>query len=111
MLEGANIKISSVLTDIKGKTAIKLIDYVLENEEELTLEKAEKLIINQKVRKKLENIVTAMNGIITPFQREIIKEVISHINDMTERISKMDEIIERYMKEYEKNLKKLENQH
>ena len=48
MLEGANIKISSVLTDIKGKTANKLIDYVLENEEELTLEKAEQLIANQK---------------------------------------------------------------
>lgn len=108
MLEGANIKISSVLTDIQGKTAIKLIDYVLENEEELTLEKAEKLIANQKVRKKLDNIVTAMQGIITPFQKEIIKEVVEHIKDMTERISKMDEIIERYMKEYEENLKRLE---
>jgi len=72
------------------------------------LEKAEKLIANQKIRKKLDNIVTAMNGIITPFQREIIKEVVSHINDMTERIAKMDEIIEGYMKEYEENLKKLE---
>lgn len=108
MLEGANIKISSVLTDIKGKTANKLIDYVLENEEELTLEKAEQLIANQNIKKKLDNIVTAMNGIITPFQKEIIKEVVSHINDMTERINKMDEIIERYMKEYEEDLKKLE---
>lgn len=94
MLEGANIKISSVLTDIQGKTATKLIEYVLENEEELTFEKAEKLISNQNVRKKLNNIVTAMNGIVTPFQREIIREVVSHINDMTERISKMDGIIE-----------------
>lgn len=49
-------------------------------------------------KKKLDNIVTAMNGIITPFQKEIIKEVVSHINDMTERINRMDEIIERYMK-------------
>lgn len=49
-----------------------------------------------------------MHGIITSFQREIIKEVVSHINDMTERISKMNEIIERYMKEYEENLERLE---
>lgn len=92
MLEGANIKISSVLTDIQGKTATNLIEYVLENEDEITLEKAETLMANEKIRNKLDNIVTAMNGIITPFQREIIKEVVSHIKDMTERISKMDEI-------------------
>lgn len=76
--------------------------------DELTLEKAEKMIANQNIKKKLNNIVTAMEGIITPFQKEIISEVISHINDMTERINRMDEIIERYMKDYEENLKKLE---
>ena len=108
MLEGANIKITSVLTDIQGKTCKNLIEYVLENDEELTIEKAEELIANKKIQSKIENIVTAMDGIITPFQKELMSEVVAHIEDMTERIEKMDKLIERYMSEYEDNLKKLE---
>ena len=108
MLEGANIKITSVLTDIQGKTCKNSIEYVLENDEELTIEKAEELIANKKIQSKIENIVTAMDGIITPFQKELMSEVVAHIEDMTERIEKMDKLIERYMSEYEDNLKKLE---
>ena len=108
MLEGANIKITSVLTDVKGKTSRNLIDYVLGNDDDITLEKAEQLIANKKVKNKLDRIVTSMEGIITSFQKELLREVVSHIDDMTERINKMNEIIERYMTEYEKNLEKLE---
>ncbi len=108
MLEGANIKIMSVLTDIQGKTCKNLIEYILESEEELTIEKAEGLLANKKIKNKLENIVLAMDGIITPFQKELMREVVSHIEDMTQRIENMDKIIERYMSEYEENLKKIE---
>lgn len=107
MLEGANIKITTVLRDVLGKSSRNLIEYVLENEDEITEETATKLITGH-VSAKLQNIVSAINGIITPFQKLMIKEVIKHIDELTERISDMDKIIDEYMKEYEKNKKKLD---
>ena len=49
-----------------------------------------------------------MEGIITPFQRIMMKEVIKHIKELTERINDMNKIIVEYMKEYKTNIKKLE---
>lgn len=106
MLEGANIKITSILNSVQGVTSRNLIEYVLENDEEITMEKANELVITR-IHAKLEDVVKAMDGIITPFQKIMMKEVIKHIDELTERISEMDKIIDEYMKEYEKNKKKL----
>lgn len=106
MLEGANIKITSILSGVLGVTSRNLIEYVLENDEDITKEKANELVTTR-VHAKLEDIVKAMNGIITPFQKIMMKEVIKHIDELTKRIEEMDELIDEYMKEYEKNKKKL----
>lgn len=104
MLEGANIKITTVLDSVQGVTCRNLIEYVLENDEEITMDKAKELVVTR-VHAKLEDIVRAMDGIITQFQKTIMKEVIKHIDELTERISEMDKIIDEYMKEYEENKK------
>ena len=107
MLEGANIKITSILCSVYGVTSRNLIEFVLENDEEITLEKANELVTTR-IHAKLEDVVRAMNGIITPFQKNMMKKVMKHIDELTERIEEMDELIDEYMKEYEKNKKKLE---
>lgn len=106
MLEGANIKITSVLSDVNSKSCRNLIDYVIENEDELDTEKASKLI-SQRVKANIEDIVDAMNGSMTQFQKKIIGEVLKHIDDMTERIENMNKIVEEYMKKYCKEIEKL----
>ena len=108
MLEGANIKITTVLSEVMGVTSRNLIEYVLEHDEDITKEKAKELAANIRVYRKLDEIVKAMEGIITPFQKKMMKEVIKHIDELTKRIKEMDEIINNYMEEYEKNKKKLE---
>lgn len=107
MLEGANIKITTVLSDVMGVTSRNLLEYVLENEDEITEEKAKELVVT-KIHAKLEDVVRAMNGIITPFQKIMIKEVIEHIDEISKRIINMDKLIDEYMIEYEKNKKKIE---
>lgn len=107
MLEGANIKITSILSGVLGVTSRNLIEYVLENDEEMTIEKADELVVTR-IHAKLEDVVRAMDRIITPFQKIMMKEVIKHIDELTERINEMDKIIDKYMQEYEKNKKKLE---
>jgi len=108
MLEGANIKITSVLSNVYGVTSKNLIEFVLENDEEITIEKVKELAGNKSIYNKLEDIVNAMDGIITPFQKTLMKEVIKHIDELTKRIEVMDKIIDNYMKEYDENKKKLE---
>ena len=108
MLEGANIKITTVLSDVMGVTSRNLIEYVLEHDEEVTKDKAKELAGSKSVYGKLDDIVKAMDGIITPFQKTMMKEVIKHIDELTKRIIEMDKIIDNYMIEYEENKKKLE---
>ncbi len=43
MLEGANIKITSILANVTGKTCMSLLEYVLENENDIDEEKAKEL--------------------------------------------------------------------
>lgn len=107
MLEGANIKITSILSNVYGVTSKNLIEYVLENDEDITQEKVKELAGNKSIYNKLDDIVKAMDGIITPFQKTLMKEVIKHIDELTKRIEEMDKIIDHYMEEYEKNKKKL----
>ena len=107
MLEGANIKITSILSNVYGVTSRNLIEFVLENDEDITLEKANELVVTR-IHAKLEDVVRAMNGIITPFQKTMMKEVTKHIDELTRRIKEMDDLIDEYMKEYEENKKKLE---
>lgn len=106
MLEGANIKITSILANVTGKTCMSLIEYVLENEIDIDKEKAEKLVTTR-ISASIEDVVNAMEGIITPFQKTMIKEVIKHINELTDRIEDMNKIIDEFMIEYDKNIKKL----
>lgn len=105
MLEGANIKITTVLREVMGVTSRNLIEYVLEKDEDITFEKAKELAASKRVYGKLDAIVTAKEGIITPFQKKMIKEVIKHIDELTERIKDMDDLIDEYMKEYEESKK------
>ena len=107
MLEGANIKITSILSGVLGVTSRNLIEYGLENDEDITNEKANELVTTR-IHAKLEDVVRAMEGIITPFQKTMMKEVIKHIDELTERIKEMDNLIDEYMKDYEKSKKKLE---
>ena len=104
MLEGANIKITSILSGVLGVTSRNLIEYVLENDEDITIEKANELVTTR-IHAKLEDVVRAMEGIITPFQKTMMKEVIKHIDELTERIKEMDNLIDEYMKDYEKSKK------
>ena len=106
MLEGANIKITSILANVTGKTCMSLIEYVLENESDIDKEQAEKLVTTR-ISASIDDVVNAMEGIITPFQKTMIKEVIKHINELTDRIEDMNKIIDEFMVEYDKNIKKL----
>lgn len=107
LLEGANIKIGSVLSTITGKTTMNLLDYVLNNDEMMDEKTAETLIISR-ISASVKEVTEAMEGIMTPFQKMMMKQVLTHLHELSERIEEMDIIIDTYMAEYWGAIKKLE---
>jgi transposase len=99
VLEGANIKLDSVVKDINGKSARKLLDRVIANETPDSEEAAQ--MIHGRLLPKLAQIMQSIEGITTPLQRKLIAQIIDRIDDMTKRISDMDDLIKGYMKQYE----------
>jgi transposase len=106
-LEGANIKLSSIVSNIEGVTSMNLLDYVLNNEDDIDEAKARELIISR-ISASVEEVVDAMDGILTDFQKRLMKEVIEHLKGLAIRILKMDELIDEYMEDYHAAIKKLE---
>jgi len=99
ILEGANIKLASVVRDINGKSARKLLDVIVEGETPEVDEVAQ--LIHYSLRPKLDQLMTALDGITTPLQRKLIAKITDHIDDMTRRIADMDDLIREYMSECE----------
>ena len=99
MLEGANIKLSGVVKDINGLSSRKLLAKIIEGEK--PNEDEVKNLIFGSMHKKLDQIIPAIDGIISPLQRRLFASILNHIDDMTRRTNDMDKIIKDYLHEYE----------
>ncbi|NPV89465.1 MAG: IS110 family transposase [Firmicutes bacterium] len=105
MLEGANIKLSSVVSNINGKSSRRIIAGLVEDQtDEEYLLKA----IDHSMVHKMPELLEAIDRVVTSVQRKLIKAVVNHIDDMTIRIKEMDDIINGEMERYEKALEELE---
>lgn len=60
------------------------------------------------LRHRVEDIVQAVDGFLTPLQKQLIRQVVAHIDDMTKRIGEMDTLVKQYMGEYEEAIEKLD---
>jgi transposase len=50
----------------------------------------------------------SVEGIVTSLQKKLMKAVIAHIDDMSRRIRELDDMIDAQMKEYDDEIKKLD---
>jgi transposase len=106
MLEGANIKLASVVKDVLGKSSRKLISAALDGEcldEEMVGE-----LIVSRMSGKSALLVDAMDGVISKTQRLLIRAVLDHIDDMTRRIAELDGIIENEMEKFDEAIRRLD---
>ena len=99
MLEGANIKLDSVVKSINGKSSRRLLDQIIAGRSLVGDEIS--ALLHGKMRPKLDQIILAIDGFATPLQRRLLAQVVDHIDDMTRRISDLDTLILDYMKQYE----------
>src|SRR3954463_1420008 len=93
VLEGANIKLGSVVSDIMGVSARDMLDAIADGEED-----PEKLanFARRTMKKKKEELELALRGYINPHQRLMLKTILKHIDFLTEQIEMLDqEVAER----------------
>lgn len=98
-LEGSNIKLSSVVSDLKGLTARKLINGALEgNINEETIDQ----MVYGRAKEHMSELLAAMDGVMSKLQKKLVKAILDHVDDMTKRIKEMDDIVNGEMDKYEK---------
>ena len=106
MLEGANIKLTSYVKDVLGKASRKLIEAAIAGEPitDITIEG----LLKGAIKGKSALLVDAMDGVLSKTQRLLIKAVLDHIDDMTKRISDLDDIIRGEMEKYDEAISRLD---
>lgn len=50
----------------------------------------------------------ALDGFLTPLQKQLMLKVVDHIDDMTKRIGEMDDLMNQYLTEYHEAIQKLD---
>ena len=95
MLEGANIKLSSAVTDIMGLSSRKLLELVT-SDHPVTLERVEQCMKGH-LKASAEELLLSMEGVVTGLQRELIGEVLHVIDEQTAQIARAEALIDKYM--------------
>ena len=100
VLEGANIKLGSVVADIHSKSARRLLERLAAGE---TMDDSEEIskLLHKSLLSKLDEIVAALDGIVTPLQRALLAQILDHIDDLDKRIQELDRMAETYMAQFQ----------
>ena len=109
MLEGANIKLSGTVSDINGKSARSILEYLITGESidsEKYDETYEKKVIAHNLKASKEQIIDDLNGIMTPLQRRMMKELLTHLDELNIHIKNLNDEIDDFMKPEEKQAAK-----
>lgn len=105
-LEGANIKLSSFVSNLIGKSSRNLLEQSLVGE--VNQENIGDLIHHSMLEKK-SDLLKAMDGVFSPIQKKLVRAILDHIDDMTKRIKDLDDIIDEQMKDNEDTIKKIDD--
>jgi transposase len=105
VLEGANIKLASVATDILGVSGRAILEELIAgNVDEQTLARLAK----GRLRNKTKELEQALKGVMRPHQRKLLAIQLQHIDELDELIDEVSAEIERRMRPFEEDLARLE---
>lgn len=105
MLEGANIKLSGTIADIDGVSGRNLLNALLSDQkvDETKLdEMRRKKQIAPNLKASNEQLLEDLNGILTPLQKKMMKELLSHLDELIRYIKNLDDDISENMNGEEK---------
>ncbi|MFC4411619.1 IS110 family transposase [Chungangia koreensis] len=106
VLEGANIKLGSVVSDVMGVSARDMLDAIADGEED-----PEKLanFARRSMKKKKDELALALKGYINPHQRLMLKTILKHIDFLTEQIEMLDEEVAQRVRPFQEDVERLDS--
>lgn len=105
IFEDANLKLSGVFSNIRGKTCTRVIDAVIAGETDPR--KLAALCTHWKLKSTQEEIALAVEGCFTKHHLFMIRAIRTSIADIEAGIDNLDKEIERRMKPFEEQIKRL----
>lgn len=106
VLEGANIKLGSVVSEITGGSSLEMLRSIAEGNDDL---EALANMARGKMKQKKEELKLALQGYIQEHQRFMIKTILRHIDFLTENIDNLDREISFRMKDYHEDIERLDS--
>lgn len=106
VLEGANIKLGSVVSDVMGVSAKNMLRAIADGEDD-----PEKLanLAQRSLKKKKEELELALNGYIKSHQRLMLKTILNHIDFLTEQIEVLDQEVAQRLSSYQDDIGRLDS--
>ena len=101
VLEGANIKLGSVATDILGKSGREMLKAIMTGEEDVVL------LANMargSMRRKTEELQRSLKGLLSDHQRNILAFQMKHVEFLDSQIEALSQQIEERMRPFERAL-------
>ena len=100
MLEGGNIKISGTINDINGMSARNLLNRIVKGEKidgKIYDEMYANNEISHGLRASKQQIIADLNGVLSPLQRKMMKELLNHLDESDAHIKHLDDDIDHFM--------------
>lgn len=98
VLEGANIKLTAVVSDVMGVSGRAILEAIVLGQTNPVI-MAE--LAKGRLRSKREELIQALEGRVRPHQRFILAELLCQLDSLDETIARFDEEIQRYCDPFE----------
>lgn len=105
VLEGANLKLGCVASDVLGRSGRDIVSAICQGVED-PLELA--ALARGRLKSKSEQLQKALTGLVGAHQRFLLQEQLSHIEELEQRLERLDAEIARRLDPFEPALRLLE---
>src|SRR5512137_1054307 len=99
-LEDANIKLTSVVSEVDGVSSMNMIQALLTHDEISREEIA--AMVRGKLKNKIDQLVQALRGRLTDHHRYLLRLHLKQIAFLAEQIKELDDVIQKKMKAFKK---------
>lgn len=106
VLEGANIKLASVVSQITGKTGRSILDAIVSGE---TDPHALAELARGTLRNKREELARSLQGRIAPHQRFMLRQILDHIDYLDQTIIHLEEELDLRLRPFADTLARLQS--
>lgn len=105
VLEGANIKLSSVASDVLGKSGREMLRALIAGDQSV---EAIADLAQGRLRDKREELMRALEGVVGAHQRFLLEQQLSHIEDLERRIEALDQEVAQRLRPFDELIGRLD---